>query len=265
MKAIENLNSSMTPVTIQRISAHYHEKELSELNMSSDDFEIVDSHPEAEANNLVISSATAIRNAIYPNDDNSESLASAVLSVPSDVFRFLTESYLKTYPISEEDFAQIIKYKLCSEDKLSLIKYMDITGNLADRIKNVADFNLKFPEFTQKIKSKNMTLTRINRALIHLLLNIKTEALEDYNKNGYTSYARVLGIKKEASHLLREIKKNGRIPIITKLSKAGGQLDSLGMSMLSEDLFAAHIYNQAVFEKYNTSIANEYKHGIILL
>jgi predicted nucleotidyltransferase len=265
MKAIENLNSSMTPVTIQRISAHYHEKELSELNMSSDDFETADSHPEAEANNLVISSATAIRNAIYPNDDNSESLASAVLSVPSDVFRFLTESYLKTYPISEEDFAQIIKYKLCCEDKLSLVKYMDITGNLADRMKNIADFNLKFPEFTQKIKSKNMTLTRINRALIHLLLNIKTEALEDYNKNGYTSYARVLGIKKEASHLLREIKKNGRIPIITKLSKAGGQLDSLGMSMLSEDLFAAHIYNQAVFEKYNTSIANEYKHGIILL
>ena len=74
-----------------------------------------------------------------------------------------------------------------------------------------------------------------------------------------------MGIRKEASHLLRKIENHGRIPIISKVSKAGNQLDALGMRMLSEDIFAAHLYNQALYEKYKTSIVNEYKHGIILL
>jgi predicted nucleotidyltransferase len=258
LKAIKSLGSSMTPVTIKRIAAHYHETALSAQNMLTDTFE-------TEEDNLIVSSATAIRNAINQKDNTTGMLSSVALSVPVDVAIFLSKHYLETYPITENDFAPIIKYKLYTENKESLIKYMDISGDLADRMKNVADFDFQYSELTQKIKSKNLTLTRINRALIHLLLNIKTEAFEEYNKNGYTPYARVLGIKKEASHLLRIIKKEERIPIITKVAKAEDQLDRLAMRMLAEDIVASHIYNQAVFEKFNTSLQNEYKHGVCIL
>ena len=110
-----------------------------------------------------------------------------------------------------------------------------------------------------------MTLTRINRALIHLLLNIRTAEVNEYNQNGYSQYARILGIKKESSPLLRKIEKAGKIPVITKVSVAKEKLDILGMRMLSEDIFAAHLYNQAVYEKYGAMIPNEYKHGICIL
>ena len=117
----------------------------------------------------------------------------------------------------------------------------------------------------QEIKTRNMTLTRINRALFHILLNIKTDTMKQYTTADYTPYARILGIKKESTPLLRRIEKYGRIPTITKVSKAEKKLDALGKQMLSEDIFAADIYNQAVYQKYGTSLLNEYKHGICIV
>jgi predicted nucleotidyltransferase len=266
VKAIYNLSSSIVPVTIQRISSHYHDKHLSDQGTSSN--QLIASIIEADEIPalFVISSATAIRNTMHnKNSDISIRLENAKNSVPSDVYRFLVENHLKTYPLNEEDFSLLIKYKLLTQDNLLLNQYVDISKDLADRMNNITDLNLSISELTQKIKTKNMTLTRINRALIHLLLNIRSETFAEYNQSGYTSYARVLGIRKEASHLLRKIENHGRIPIITKVSKAENQLDELGMRMLSEDIFATHLYNQALYEKYKTSMVNEYKHGIILL
>jgi predicted nucleotidyltransferase len=212
-----------------------------------------------------ISSATAVRRAINSSKaDGSNCLKDIEASVPKNVYELLKEEYLKSYPITEEAFAQILKYKLLAEDKKTLSEYMYIAGDLADRMKNISDLNMSIEELAGKIKTKNMTLTRINRALIHLLLNIRTDAVSEYVSGGGVPYARVLGIKKEASPLLRKIEKERQLPIITKVSKAEKQLDDVGMRMLSGDIFAAHLYNQAVYEKYRTVTQNEYKHGIII-
>lgn len=257
IKALLNFSSSITPVTIQRISAHYHEKELSEAKYQQDS--------NLQLTNPVISSATAIRHAIHTQvRQASGAFSDASLSVPKDVADFLYENYHKTYPITEEDFAAIIKYKLRMEDSKSLATYLDITPDLAERIKNHRNFNKSIHSLNQDIKAKNLTLTRINRAMIHILLNIKTTAVRDYMVHGYTPYARILGIRKESSPLLRNIEQNGRISLITKVSKADHLLDETGMQMLTEDIFASDIYNQAVYDKYGTEIPNEYKHGICL-
>ena len=265
IKALIRLSSSIEPVTIQRISAHYHDKELSGSNTLNDNLSLMNITA-CQTDDMIISSATAIRRAIQSKvDPNSIHFTELKDSVPDDVYRLLVKQHLKTYPITEEDFAQIIKYKLMSENKQSLTDYVDITEDLADRLLKIPDFNLSISDLCQYIKTKNYTLTRINRALIHLLLNLKNEAFEEYNQHGYSSYARVLGVKKEATHLLRRMEDLGKIPVITKVSKAKGQLDSLGMSMLSEDIFAAHLYNRIVYDKYTTAIPNEYKHGLIIL
>ena len=256
VKAIRNLNSQVLPVTMQRISAHYHDSDLANNN-NVPPFDV------SMVENLTISSATSIRKAIDSRKDIPADYFEKIRhSVPSDVFRILNDHYLKTYPVTEEDFSLIIKYKLLSEEGKVLSEYMDISSDLADRLKNISDYSHPIAELIQEIKTKNMTLTRINRALIHLLLNIRTASMEEYCQNGYTQYARVLGVKKESSHLLRKIEKSGRIPIITKVSKAEQQLKPLGMRMLSEDIFATHLYNQAIYEKFGTSIPNEYRHGI---
>lgn len=266
IKALNTLQSQITPTTIQRISAHYHDSNLAGIQTTSRDTIINDLADDSMTNSMAISSATAIRKALINNcDTKADNLEAVKYSVPKGVAHLLQTNYLKTYPILEEDFSQIIKYKLQSEDKVDLIRYMDISRDLADRLRNITDYNKSILDLTTDIKTKNMTLTRINRALIHLLLNIQTDKVSEYSKNGYTQYARVLGIKKESSHLLRRIEKSERIPIITKVSKAEEQLNTLGMRMLSEDIFAAHLYNQTVYEKYHTELLNEYKHGICIV
>lgn len=270
IKAIQRLSSPFLPVTIQRIAAHYHSSELSEQKTEGESMSLLpDALSDTEKATVPkpnISSATAVRRVINNiSRHNSDSLEVIKQHIPESVFDILVKNYEKTYPITEEDFSAIIKYKLLTEDSKALSSYMDINPDLADRLKNISDYNCSMSELTAKIKTKNMTLTRINRALIHLLLNIKQLSFDEYKQGGYVRYARVLGVRKEATKLLRKIEKEGTLPLITKVSKAVPQLDTLGQRMLAEDLWAAHIYNQAVYEKYKTAVLNEYKRGIIIL
>ncbi len=256
LKALKKLSSSIEPVTIQRVSAHYHDPALSSSSELCTE----------QVNRPVISSATALRNAIHNTCETpGEALREAFESVPADVAKYLSDNYHLTYPMTEEDFASIIKYKLLEEDCTSLTQYQDISPDLAKRLKNYRGYPSSIAEYTQEIKTKNMTLTRINRALIHLLLNIKTEDMKELQMYGFVPYARVLGIRKEASRLLKLIESNGRIPVITKVSRAKQQLDEIGLKILSKDIFATHLYNQAVYDKYGTVLENEYQHSILIL
>jgi predicted nucleotidyltransferase len=258
MKALRNLDSSIVPVTIRRISAQYHDSQLA----------LSDSLPQYDVSfveNLTISSATAIRKAIHGKAASDEYFEEIHHSVPEDVFHLLKEQFQKTYPITEEDFALIMKYKLLTENRQTLAGYLDITQDLADRLTNITDYNKSVEELALDIKTKNITLTRVNRALIHMLLNIRFADLEEYSRNGYSQYARVLGIKKESSRLLRKIEKAERIPIITKVAKADKQLNSSALRMLELDILAAHLYNQVVYEKYHTILPNEYKRGVCII
>lgn len=266
IKALIKLSSSMTPITITRRSAHYHDNALGDHKSETApiyQFFTSKFSYEEEPEGDVISSATAIRNALL-STDNVFGLSKIRNSIPEDAYEILTEGYYKSYPITEEDFASVLVYKLLSENSDSLTSYVDISSDLADRMTNIQNTHLSMAELTKQLKTRNVTHTRINRALAHLLLNIKKNTLQAYLQNGCSFYARVLGLKRSSSQLLRRITDIGNIPVITKVTKADSQLESLGKQMLSEDLFATHIYNQAVYGKYNTSLLNEYKHGIII-
>lgn len=266
IKAIYRLNSNIEPVTVMRKSAHYHDNELSggtALCSCAGN----DSHTEKAK----ISSATAIRNAILAagcsmnKAEADQDLNKIKDSVPDRVYHILRENYLKSFPVTEEDFSQIIHYRLIYEDRHSLTEYMDVSDDMAGRIKNIRDTNCSIEDFYRIIKSKNLTLTRINRALLHIMLNIRKSEINEYSQNGYAQYARILGFRKEAAPLLRLIDKNSRLPIITKVSKAERMLDEPGRQMLSADINAAHLYNRIVYEKYKSAAANEYRHGICII
>ncbi len=267
IKALIKLSSNITPITIQRQSAHYHDAELTDQKMVTPPiYQYYPSNlpkPDKKIEAL-ISSATAIRNTLQSISSVFD-LTAIKMSIPTDVYEYMMNRYYSSYPVVDEDFSQILKYKLLTEDRNSLMGYVDITADLADRMTNHKDLHCSFEELLLSIKSKNLTRSRVNRAIIHILLNIKNDTFQEYCKNGYVFYARVLGFQKSASSLLRKVQDSERIPVITKLAQATHELDSYGSKMLSTDILATHIYNQAVYEKYGTSIPNEYKHGIFIL
>ncbi|QHQ62499.1 nucleotidyltransferase [Anaerocolumna sedimenticola] len=266
IKAILRLNSSIKPITIKRKSADYHEVELT-------------SHSEN-----TISSATAIRKSLledtiisnqYDDFKQGSSKVDPVINhnisinlnaiknhIPDSVYEILLKNYHKTFPIQDEDYSLLLKYKLMLENKTSLSKYTDISVDLANRIYDLDFQGYTFLQTAQLIKSKQWTLTRINRGLIHLLLNLYSDNFNTYKEVGYTQYARLLGFKKSSSHLIRNIVNKENIPVITKMADAKEQLSEPGLTMLKEDIFAANLYNMVVFEKYGTILKDEYTHGL---
>lgn len=254
IKALYKINSSIKPVTIKRKNAHYHDVNVMYCHTEKD--------PLTNESGTVISSATAIRNNIEETN-NFTNLSLVKDSVPKNVYNYFTRNHNITFPITMGDFESIIKYKLLSENSIELSSYLDLSSDMADRIKNIDIINTNIQDLAKNIKTKNITMTRVYRALIHALLNIKTVDLLEYMEDKTIYYARLLGMKKEASHIIRKIKKSGRLPVITKVSVANEQLDILGMHMLNHDIFASHLYNQTVYNKYKTSIPGEYKHGVL--
>lgn len=242
IKALIRLRSTINPVTITRKVAEYHKQELSMLISST------------------ISSATAIRKAL--RDDIP--ISTLEQHVPNQVLDILHEENNKSFPIYENDYSLLLNYKLMQETSHTLTTYTDVSIDLANRIKGINTIGLSFPMLAQGIKSRHLTLTRINRILIHILLNLYTQNFESYNKSGYTQYARILGFKKASTHLLRQIVKYNRIPVITKMGDATNLLSEIGLNMLKEDVFAAHLYNQVVYHKYNVTLKDEYTRGVIV-
>jgi len=64
---------------------------------------------------------------------------------------------------------------------------------------------------------------------------------------------------------LRQITKNEKLPVITKLGSAADKLNPLGKHMLEKDIFAAALYNQVVYDKYQIELPDEYTRGVIII
>ena len=115
------------------------------------------------------------------------------------------------------------------------------------------------------VKCRQYTRTRISRALLHLLLEIRVSDLERYREADYIPYARVLGFRKSAEPLLRQIKSHASIPLLTKLANAEKQLSPAGQFMLDQEIFASDLYQAAVQLKFGTPMRNEYTQGLVIL
>jgi hypothetical protein len=84
-------------------------------------------------------------------------------------------------------------------------------------------------------------------------------------ENDYSLYARLLGFTPNGQTLLKSIKANSSIPIITKPVAALKQLDNIAVMSLSKDIYAANIYEIIKQQKSNNKakIKNELTKEII--
>ena len=229
LKALYRLNSKIEPLTIQRMASHYHDMELQEQ----------------------FSSASALRNIISDGD-----FSQLYGQIPSECMPFLEDDYEVRYPIYVNDFSLLLKYKLLNETSTSLVDYADVSEELANRIYNRLNDYVSFEQFCELLKTKEITYTRISRALTHILLGIKKN---DYHE---IEYARVLGFRDSASSLLSKLKKSSSIPSLTKLSK-NEKLSVSARNMLEMDAYTSNLYETVVTEKYSTPFINELQQSII--
>lgn len=242
-KALLRLNSKITPAPLLREGFGYHDtclssgispsasgirrliKEISSMNVSSQD------------------------NALF---------AELKKHLPCQAEPLLTEALFHKNFLLEEDFDRLLHYCLLSLEPEEMSQYLDVSDELARRICNRLGMYKGFLSFCEILKTKEMTFTRIQRGLLHLLLHIKKTP-------DTLPYARVLGFRKTAAPLLKEIKEKGKIPLITSPSAAARTLDDSGLILLKETTFSSNVYESLISRKAGRSFAHEYTKPVIVL
>lgn len=118
----------------------------------------------------------------------------------------------------------------------------DVSEGLENKIKKASDSCNTLADLTNMIKSKRYTMTRINRILLYVLLNITKKDIEDSYKA--LPYIRVLGVNQKGKELLSKISKaNKKINIVTSPKKFLDTTKNKTLkNMLEKDMFASNIY-----------------------
>ena len=178
IKAIKENNYSIEVETIKRTN-DYHEEELEKD----------------------ISSATSIRKALKEGIDISN-------QVPKIELDYLNELHYI------DDYFNIIKYKIITEEDLSI--YQTVDKEIIKKLKKEILNSNNIDEFIKRIKTKRYTYNKISRMLLHILTNFTKEKAKEFNK---ISYIRVLGMNNTGRNILNIIKKDIEIPIISKITK----------------------------------------------
>lgn len=115
--------------------------------------------------------------------------------MPEAVFPAFQNAVASHGLLTADDFSLLLAARLLTETKESLSSCLDLSPDLANRILRLRYACSSFSEFAMQLKTKEMTYTRISRALMHLLLNQKTLYPAGYN--------RVLGFQKSAGGIVK--------------------------------------------------------------
>ena len=250
LKALRRVGSKIRPFTIKRMGADYHDQTL-RSNYSS---------ASAIRSLLAYSSSMLQTEPIgntFENTPFSSILNELEDQVPKSCLTLLKDYHKVLYPVYQNDFSLLMKYKLLNKTPKSLMRYMDVSETLANRIqKNLNEF-FNYRQFCELLKTKELTQTRINRALLHIMLGLKKKNVREYMENGGHFYARLLGFRKDHQKLLSAISKQSTLPLLTRLSDIDS-IPEIGQKMLRDDILASNLYQSVITDQYKTAFRNEY-------
>ncbi|MBZ4663803.1 MAG: nucleotidyltransferase [Caloramator sp.] len=205
IKSILKLKSNLKPFTIKRIVNKYNQEDLTGN----------------------ISSATSIRK----NINNEEVLN----SMPEFCYKIIKEEIQNNNaPISLKSFEDIIYYLIRTKSPNELKNIIDVSEGLEFKLKQAAEDTYDIFKLIEYVKSKRYTQTRIQRILINILLNHTNDIL--YKVNRRPEYIRILGFNNKGRELIKMMKKQSSIPIITNPKR--DDYEKLKLDIDASDIYA---------------------------
>lgn len=213
LKALLTCRSSITPFTITRTTSGYHDIKIHDR----------------------IASATAIRHEILYGDKKQIQKA-----IPKPSWDLLLDEYsVPTF----HDLAPFFYYALMFAKKSDLYAFWDIPKDLCHSIWNAFHCYSDFSTIVDKLTSKTYTRATIQRAILRIILQIKSANIMPLIHSEYTPYIRVLGCRKSALPLLSAISKNASVPIITNVGRCYSNLNSSAQMLLTLEQQATSLYS----------------------
>lgn len=238
LRAAEDLHSPMEFYTISRKGSGYHEDTLADANF-----------PSASAIRGII------RNSLSKDKDLLDILASHLPAVTHP-------AYTGAVPVFVDDFSELLNAAVLQLQ--ATFSIADLSPELAARLAKPPYFPLSFEERIQALKTRQLTYTRVSRALLHLVLGMREEDISRWKEEGYALYARILGFRRQSSPLLSCLHKKSSIPLITKMADAAQNLSPSALALLEQEVYASHLY-QTVRMKRSGVFQNEYTEGLVFV
>ena len=243
LKAIKKNNYAIKPYTIKRQGDSYNDTDIrSEYasatalrgNLKADN---ISKYIPVKAG-LILSSNT---NYIYP-DDITEALFTRLLDI------LFASSYDKNVFIEN-----VMQYPDVNKEIAGRLykSAMDmITRTVQQRSESEDNGAFSFGSLCEHIKTKEVPLSRIKRALVRITLGLDKKHMKKYSN---APYIRVLGFDKKGQEYLSYIRKTVEVPLITKTADY--------KEMLLDDIHAANIYNMIVAGKYGVKELGDFVRG----
>lgn len=246
IKALKQADSPIVPYPIRRTDSGYHSTSIESG----------------------FASASAIRNlyskkSVLTFNNLRETMS---MIVPLNCISLLEESFQVSYPVTRNDFSNLIGNSLINDkyEQGSLDQLFDSTPDLINRIRNLASTFIDVETFINDCNSPSFTSGRIARILFYSLINYTKNDFFTFKRDDYVYYYRILGFRKSHAELLTAIKNSSDYPLISKLPKAEELLNPNGMRMLSLNKMADELYRMVVSAKYLYSLPSEEEQGIII-
>jgi predicted nucleotidyltransferase len=233
IKAIKHQKYALTPMTIPRKNANYHDQDFS---------------------SATIASATSIRKAIFADSDGKSAIDQYV---PNPTKQLLKE-YLHFYQVFHqwENYWSYLQFRLIHSTPEDLREIYEMEEGLENRLLAAALESNNFHEFMQRIKTKRYTWTRLQRLCVHILTNTKKEEMSTLSEKA--SYLRLLGMTSKGREYLNKNKSHLSLPLISKLS-------SYKKKEINQDIKAARVYSLGIPSLIkNKMIRQEYEPPIYL-
>ena len=243
LKAIIKNNYAIKPYTVQRQGDSYNDTDIrSEYasatalreNLKADN---ISEYIPVKAG-LILSSNT---NYIYP-DDITEALFTRLLDI------LFASSYDKNVFIENVMQYPDVNKEIAGRLYKSAMDMITRTVQQMSESKDNGAFS--FGSLCEHIKTKEVPLSRIKRALVRITLGLDKKHMEKYSN---APYIRVLGFDKKGQEYLSYIRKTVEVPLITKTADY--------KEMLLDDIHAANIYNMIAAGKYGVKELGDFVRG----
>ncbi|BBW96810.1 nucleotidyltransferase [Geobacillus icigianus] len=195
VKAIRQHALPMTPHTIPRRAAGYHDESAS--------------HPS-------IASATSVRK-ILRQTGQLEAVAAYVPAAALDQLRQYQETYGRLH--DWEMYFPLLKYRLLTATEADLRRIAGVEEGIEHRLKQHIAAAETFAAFIAAVKTKRYTWTRLQRLCTHVLTHFTKEA---QSEAADPTYIRLLGMSETGRRYLQQVKKQLALPLVAKAAKLNG-------------------------------------------
>ncbi len=215
LKALDTLNTTITPYSVKRMGSSYHDTTITGA----------------------LASASAIRHSMML--DSSQQYKHCM---PLSSYELLSGHQ----PPSMQKLTAFLHFKLMFSQEEDLYSLWDIPKDLIRTFMKQIQTAPNYEALVTHSTSKTYTRATVQRALLRILLDIHTKDLTPLLTQPHLPYIRVLGCRYNALPLLSKISQNAQVPLITNLGKQYATLSPLGQKLIDYEVRATKLYNYLI-------------------